>query len=70
MASAGDAWAIRGPGLLVKRGLIEGSGSSREGVSGRERNEGHRGDSEGARDEIRWLSRRPGVHRCDAETSE
>jgi hypothetical protein len=38
VASAVDAWAIRGPGLLLKQGLIECSGSSRGGSSGRERN--------------------------------
>jgi hypothetical protein len=38
VASAIDAWAIRGPGLLLKQGLIERSGSSRGGSSGRKRN--------------------------------
>jgi hypothetical protein len=38
VASAVDAWATRGPGLLLKQGLIECSGSSRGGRSGRERN--------------------------------
>jgi hypothetical protein len=38
VASAVDAWVIRGPGLLLKQGLIGRSGSSRGGGSGRERN--------------------------------
>ena len=60
VVSAGDPRAIRGPGLLVKRGLIGRSRSSREGKSGCER----KGKCEG-----KMRRRGSSVHGCDTETN-